>query len=594
MKKLIKGLLIFIITIVLIIGIPLGILYFMVADSKDNAPTSLYQDSVVLDREIADLINHALSDNENYDFTLSEDDINILIFALIRDSLNKDYYNSGCDDEECKNIKVITLVEGIPVIGGKKAYFKHLYAEISGKEMTFYATLDILGMIKTRLKLGFEVGEKDGVYTVKVHKMGLGKINLAKGLGKKIRDPIFSSLGITENEINSKLEKKNLPITFSADDFAFTFDRKDLGAIIAGLLLPDEDKPENTIIKELFALLTTPDEGGLSFGFYDDPEERFGMRLDMKPFAGDEETYDASLNAIKVPFDVDAFIKNKTQTFLLANLTGGDMKVVFTADEFNRLLYDKTNGYENFKYEIPFAEGEANFSLAVKGIAVEIPSSDQIKFNFLVDINGLKSIMVLSGGIEPNETEDEITIYLNETVTIGEVETSAAFLFDIIGDNVESFELMEYRPQDRAFLITVQAFNSFMSVGGESTPLEAERIRFGTNVLEVFVKVDDPSLQETIENVTGMINDLLSGDFLDPDAFTGQEEEIEELNAILDDINDILNNPEEELDEEDVDQLIEIINQLDEENQQELYNQIEDALLDNEDLLELYDLLFGN
>lgn len=76
-------------------------------------------------------------------------------------------------------------------------------------------------------------------------------------------------------------------------------------------MLPDEDKPENTIIKELFALLTTPDEGGLSFGFYDDPEERFGMRLDMKPFAGDEETYDASLNAIKVPFDVDAFIKNK-------------------------------------------------------------------------------------------------------------------------------------------------------------------------------------------------------------------------------------------------------------------------------------------
>ena len=116
-----------------------------------------------------------------------------------------------------------------------------------------------------------------------------------------------------------------------------------------------------------------------------------------------------------------------------------------------------------------------------------------------------------------------------------------------------------------------------MSVGGESTPLEAERLRFGTNVLEVFVKVDDPSLQETIENVTGMINDLLSGDFLHPDAFTGQEEEIEELNAILDDINDILNNPEEELDEEDVDQLIEIINQLDEENQQELYNQIEDA-----------------
>jgi hypothetical protein len=208
MKKLIKGLLIFIITIVLIVGIPLGILYFMVADSKDNAPTSLYQDSVVLDREIADLINHALSDNENYDFTLSEDDINILIFALIRDSLNKDYYNSGCDDEECKNIKVITLEEGIPVIGGKKAYFKHLYAEISGKEMTFYATLDILGMIKTRLKLGFEVGEKDGVYTVKVHKMGLGKINLAKGLGKKSATRFSPPWALPKTRLILNLRKK--------------------------------------------------------------------------------------------------------------------------------------------------------------------------------------------------------------------------------------------------------------------------------------------------------------------------------------------------------------------------------------------------
>ena len=52
-----------------------------------------------------------------------------------------------------------------------------------------------------------------------------------------------------------------------------------------------------------------------------------------------------------------------------------------------------------------------------------------------------------------NATEDEITIYLDETLTIGTVQTASTFLFDIIGDNVGGFELMEYRPQDKAFVI---------------------------------------------------------------------------------------------------------------------------------------------
>lgn len=592
MKKLFKFIFSLIFIIILLIGLPIGILYFMVADGTDDAPTSLYADSVVLDQEVADLFNRALADNQSYDFTFSEDELNVLIFAIIRDALNKDYYKAGCDTDACKNVQVIEIDDDIPVVGGRKVTLKHIYAEMKDDELSFYAPLNVMG-IKTRLKLGLSVSEKDGVYTVKISKMGLGKINLASGLGKSIRGPLFSAMGFTAAEINDKLAEKNLPITFSDDDFSFTFAKSDLGAIISGLLIPDEDKPENKIIRELFSLLTAPEEGGLSFGFYEDPEIRFGMRIDLEPFAGDEEVFDAKLAAISAPFDIDSFIQNKTQTFLLANLTGGEMKVVFTDNEFNRLLYDKTNGYADFQYAMDFGGGSATFALAVKGIAIEILSPTQIKFNFLVEINGMKSIMVMTGRIESNATEDEITIYLDETLTIGTVQTASTFLFDIIGDNVGGFELMEYRPQDKAFVMTAEAFDAFMGIPGGETPLGVERMRFTTGELEVFVTVDDSALQSTIANATDMLNDLLEGEFLDPDAFTGQEETVVELSEVLENISQVLTDPEEELTEEHIDALIDIINQLDEDNQQILYGQIEDALTDNADLFDLYNSLFG-
>ena len=126
MKKLFKFIFSLIFIIILLIGLPIGILYFMVADGTDDAPTSLYADSVVLDQEVADLFNRALADNQSYDFTFSEDELNVLIFAIIRDALNKDYYKAGCDTDACKNVQVIEIDDDIPVVGGRKVTLKHL------------------------------------------------------------------------------------------------------------------------------------------------------------------------------------------------------------------------------------------------------------------------------------------------------------------------------------------------------------------------------------------------------------------------------------------------------------------------------------
>ncbi|MCK9536691.1 MAG: hypothetical protein M0R05_03810 [Bacilli bacterium] len=592
MKRLIKTIFWFLFIIIIIIVAPILYLYITISDSTDEAPIDLYNETITFDQEVTNLLNQALSDEKYYDFTLTENQINTLIFAIVRDSINKNYYNTGCSSDACKYIQVSTIDESAPIIGGKKVTLKHIYTKMTDQEMTLYAPINALGF-KTNLNLGFEIKEAEGVYTIIIKRMGLGKLNLMKGIGKAIRRPILTALNFSDETVNTKLANKKLPITFKSEDFSFSFKKSDLGEIIVNLLSPDEEKPGNKIVKELFALLTIPEEGGLTFGFFPGDEVSFGAKINLEPFAADSAVFANLQASIKEPFDVNSFIKNKTQTFILNNLTGGEMKLVFTEGEFNRLLYDKTNGYEDFKYEIEFADGGAKFAIIVTGIVVEIESDQIIKFNFLVDINGLKSIMVLTGNIVPNVAEDEISIFLEETITIGTVHTSAGFMFDIIGDNIESFELMRYEAETRAFIITAETFNSFMGIGGEITPLTVERLKFTTGVLEVYVTVEDPTLAQTIDNVTDLLNDLLSGDFLDTDGFEGQDELVENLNNVLDDINQILNNPEGDLTPNETDQLIDIINQLSEENQQELYNQIEDSLSSSSELLDLYDLLFG-
>mgnify|MGYP001217596112 FL=1 len=90
---------------------------------------------------------------------------------------------------------------------------------------------------------------------------------------------------------------------------------------------------------------------------------------------------------------------------------------------------------------------------------------------------------------------------------------------------------------------------------------------------------------------------VLGSDFVDYNAFDTtnpeQQQAVEELNQTLDDIQNVLNDPEQELTMEDTTALIEAINNLDEANQQIFLDQLENSS-GSADLLALYDDLFGN
>ena len=592
MKRLFKGILFFLLGIILLVGGTILFLYLKISDSTDLAPIELYNDSITIDQELENLFSKALSDNKNYDFTLSEDELNILIFAFIRESLNENYYDSGCTSDACQYVLTESLDSSIPIVGGKKIILKHIYAVYKENGLEVYATVDVLG-VKTNLNFGFEIEEDDDNFKVIINKVGLGKLNVMKGLGKLVRKPVMKALGFAESDINETLIEKKLPITFTEKDFSFSFEKGNIGQILATLLVPDGEEDKNDIIKELFSVLTNPEDGILSFGFFGTDEISFGARIDLTPFAANEVTYNNKIAEISNPIDADNFIKNKTMGVLFNNLIDNEIKIIFTANEFNRLLYDKTNGYSDFEYSFSFTEGAPAFSFKVTGVALEIESPTKVYFHFLVEINDLHSIMTLTGTIQTAVSEDEIKIVLDENLLVGSVTIKAKFLIDMIGGNASSFAIMSYDSEEKAFIITEETFNQFMDVGGEDTPLRINKLRFITGALEAQAIVDDPALQGLINDVGDLINDLLGSDFLNTSGFSTQDDIVEDLSDALEEIMTTLNDPNEELSPEQIDELLDIINQLSDENQDELFNQIEDAI-SNQDLLDLYDSLFGN
>lgn len=593
MKKLFKFLIFFVIIVVLLIGIPLLYLYITIFDSTDEAPTALYNESVTVEGETAKFVQKALSNETDYYFTLSEDELNLLIFAYIRKNINTEYYNENCDLDSCKYIMTFSIPDGVPILGGKRLILKHAYAKMTGDDLTFYITTEVIGM-KTHLNFAFEIEETDESYSFIITKAGLGGLNFMKGIGKLFKKPLFAALNFTESKLNSFFDEKGLPIKFNEENFSFSLKKIDTGTFISWLLFPDAEGLGNKVVGELFQALAVPENEILSLGFLKkDGINTFGARINMSPFIADETVYSSKLAAITVPFDSDNFIKNKTQTFLLDNILGGEMKLTFTENEFNRLLYDKTGGYVDFKYEIQFSD-DVKYGISLEGMYLRIVSDEEMEFSFLVDINGLKSVMGVTGHMTSNIGENEIRIILSEEAAVGTVVIPSDFLFEIIENNIDALLMMTFDPEDGAFIVSAQTFTEMMTIGGDATPLCVHKIKFAAGILKVYVTVSDPELQGIINDVTGLLEDLLAGNFLDGDAFSGQGDLIADLGETLDNISDILNSPDGELATEQIDDLIDIINELNEQNQQEFYNQIEDALATDEELQDLYNLLFGN
>ncbi len=283
MKKVIKIIFASIMGIVLFVVVSVLTLYLLVTAGKANPPEELYVAENV-EFSFEDILQKSLmnvEDDQKIRLTLTEDEVNKLIFSLIVQGVNPDYYKTEEDEA---------------IYDSPEVKLRSVYGEIKDKHLYFYAHVDSYIDVLVTLKLEIKQTETD--FKLVVKKLQLGKLSLTSGLGRLAIEKFLLPKVDLETELNNTFIESQVPVVFSWDDLTFTLTKADLKTKVNELLTESMGNPSyGTILSELVD--TFMDTAGvINLGVSDTNE--FGLVVDVTEFAYDGEVADPK-------FDFDAF-----------------------------------------------------------------------------------------------------------------------------------------------------------------------------------------------------------------------------------------------------------------------------------------------
>lgn len=600
-KKVLKLIIGLVATIILIVLGLVAFVYFSIRDKTNEIPYDLYQSEINFEDEVNNLLFYSL---ENFsvinelNIALTEDDLNRLIFAIIRKQNPQYLPNDSCNVFGCR--VVVGEEIDIPLLGKRDVAVKGAYGKFEGNDIRLYVVVDFAGVPSiANLTLNFQ--EKNDQYVMSITRLSLGKLNILSGVGKIFLKPTLKIMGLSEKEVNKELSEKDIPLVYNEKDISFTFNKADIGTVLNKLLISENSSDEaNEMLMSFIDIFASNDL--IQFGFFNKQEEKhFGMRLALEKLNVNEEKQTLPDN-VKIPFNTGVFINNKTQSFILSNLVSNP-KITFTNLDFNRIIYDKTNQYQDFKYEFTLPN-DKTFKISIDGILINF-TKEEVVIDIIINMNDLITIMKIKSEVIDNNTNN-VKLKIFELITLGEdedeqvgeyISTSNLYLLNLLGDYLSELDIIKYDKTQHTFIIDSETFNSLINVTGTNdTPLiSVDAINILNGYLDISITYQDPHLQDIINNVTTLINDLLTNHSVSMDDFDltnpEQMEFVEGLIDTLDNISNTLSN-NEELTPEQIDTLIDLINKLDDDNLDTFTNIVEQEISDDT-LLELYDLLFG-
>lgn len=587
MKKFLKFILIFVLVIVLIVGATVGTVLFIVSDKTNEVEVDKYKEQA-LQEAIATPLNDALSKmKDTYSLTLSltENDINNIIYALIKEKINPDYNpKTGTTDKELYVYSGIVLPGSIPVVGGKSVSVNSIYAKLDGDYITLNATANAVGMVKSRFHVTFKVETSDNEYRMFITEAKLGKINLIGKTAKKAMDK-----GDTEESLNDYFKKNNIPFKYIEDDMKLVGTKEEVNNWLIGLLVKEN---EEGLKKEFVNLLLSPENDLIALNSRDN---RFELSVDLARLQVSSE--DTTLNSeISKEFNQDVFIQGKSQTYIVNCMTGNHT-ITFTELEINKLLYSNTNGYSGLGQSMNLIEG-VPFEFKVDGIIFDINDlTKDCKVTVILNINGLLTTAIVTGAMD--DTTGDISINLDEYVTLGrDFRITSSVITDLMSGAFGSDAIISFNKETNSLDIKKEIMTNMLSSAGADggAKMEVERMVVVANGIKAYIAYNDTELEATVADVVSAAEAALANDFVDETQFNTEDEEqqeaVEALMEELSSVSEILSDPEQELTEEDADALIEAINNLSEENQQALYEQFASEI-GEEDLQRLYEQMFG-
>ncbi|MDD4213130.1 MAG: hypothetical protein PHY42_07045 [Bacilli bacterium] len=605
MKGLLKFLFGIIVFVVITVGIPLGISYYYLVDNVDESPLELYEDTVTFDSELTALFNESLNltDKTSIDFTFTEDELNKLIFALIRNSGNPNF-NPNSEDEANKYLYTFDLADlntGVEFLNGKKIYVKNIYAKIENDQLYLFLTFSALG-VNSRAKVSVSFEENIDAYKMIFKTLGVGKANMLSGFGSEIMMKVLDQLEFSENTFNDVFEQENLPFEIDFADFSVSIDKTKLQMLVQQLINPEDmaDSSEKEILQEFVATLSSKDNDLVNFGIIGGDE--FGIQFELTKFMVDPSMM--VLDPSVTTFDETTFIMNKVQGFIISNLVStADSKMSFSNSDFNAIVYDQSSAYSAFQLSIPIPNSTSTFAMNIEGILVDFNTND-VAFRINADLNGLPTSILITGTITENDGPT-IRIVIDDTISLGQdgaevlgdyIIAESSLIISMLGNNIQDMGIMQYDSLTTSFVMTAASYEQMMKVEGTNeAPLTVNKLKIVEDAIEVYCTASptDPFFnaltQATDAIETAITNtDLAAGDFV---ATTPEEQQaVTDLLNALDTVTDGLTGGT--LTEEDTSALIGSINELSPENQQILLDNLEDNAA-SADLIALYDSLFG-
>lgn len=597
--KLLKILLIFLIVILLIIGIPVGIIYYSISDKTDETPIELYEPTLTTDEVINPLIKKTfdeMEDNYALNLGLTEDDLNKLIYSLIKEKVNTEYNPKyGASDQQIYLNSAFTIPNNVDLLSGKKIIFKSLYATYENDNIYLNLTIDGLGLVKSRIVIGFCVETTDKDFILNITEAKLGKISLLKGLGKTILNSVILKNFLNEESLNTSFKEKGLPLNIDLQNLRLISNKDQFGEWI-NKTINNPENPDNTI-SSFLDILTNSENNMINLSTAND---KLNLKIDLDLLKVDEADLIIP-DEIKHDIDFLNFAQSKAQNIVFNMLSSSDKKILFTELEFNELIYTETQHYQLLTLETTILDDVA-FNFKIEGILVDI-TEEYFNIKLILNINDLKTIAILECPISYSDvSHTEIHINVPETITLGNnLKVDSSFIISLLDSTMRDNNVMPFVNEtgDHYFKLTAQVFDSFVNNANAQTPLHVTKIEFINGSLDVYVECTDTTITDLLDTVTTQIEEVLKSDFIDNVEFdttdAKQAQAVNNITESVDSIASILSDPNQQLSQEDTNKLLTDFNSLSTENQNLFLSAIQDKFetADGNNFSDLYNSLFN-
>ena len=570
--------------ILLVLLIVIGVIIAFTS-SQDNFDASKINPELTKNELLANELNTGLDkmkDEYKLDVTFSEEDLDSLIYAFVKEQLN-DKYNP-IDGESDEELYIMNAN-----LGFTNALVKHAYANISGDELTLNVT-GSAGFIKSRVQLTLKVETTDDEYILHIIKGKVGKVNVFS----KFVLNILKKNGL-DTELNNFLKEKNIPFVLNIDNKTFTCTKDEFSAWVDTLLSKEgEEKDASSVMAStLIDVLLSTENDFVTFGMIE--ENEFGVDIDLNVLKVDSSltTLDP---AIKEAIDTSNLIKNKSQTLAINALTGNGTYMTFSEIEISRLIYTTSNGYESFKKDSEIMEG-VYFHFAIEGIILDIEEDGLgLSVTIILNINGLLTIAKYSGTTN-QVAPTQIDIKMDEVLYLGDnLEIDSEFIGALLEESFKNNTFLSYNSETNTLTLSSSVFDEYLQKASIASPVTVNGIEFKTDVLNVKLQVMNPLTQLSIDKASALIRNALQGEFLDTSLYSQDPETqavLQELSENLDDLREQLNDPSVDPSDLDTEDVVNTINKLSTDDQETFFGQLQEEAGET-DIEQLYNDLFHN